>query len=63
MEESLQVAHAAIKELSKRVAEKPSIRDEYAMVALNGLLANNVSVSLAVVRAGEAADLMMEARK
>jgi len=40
-----------------------TLRDEYAIAALNGLLANNVSVSLAVVRAGEAADLMMEKRK
>ena len=40
-----------------------TLRDEYAMAALNGLLSNNISVSLAVVRAGEAADLMMEKRK
>jgi hypothetical protein len=44
------------------VTEK-TLRDEYAMAALNGLLANNISVSLAVVRAVEAADLMMEKRK
>jgi hypothetical protein len=40
-----------------------TLRDEYAIAALNGLLANNISVSLAVVRAVEAADLMMEKRK
>ena len=42
---------------------KPDLRDQFAMAALKGLLANNISVSLAVVRAGEAADLMMEKRK
>jgi hypothetical protein len=44
------------------ITEK-TLRDEYAMAALNGLLSNNISVSLAVVRAVEAADLMMEKRK
>jgi hypothetical protein len=63
MEESLQAAHAAIKELSKRVAEKPSIRDQFAMAALKGLLSNNVADHVAVRKANEIADLMMEARK
>lgn len=40
-----------------------SLRDQFAMAALTGLLANNVSISMAVVRAVEAADLMMEKRK
>jgi hypothetical protein len=40
-----------------------TLRDQFAMAALNGLLTNNISVSLAVVRAVEAADLMMEKRK
>ena len=40
-----------------------TLRDEFAMAALTGLLANNVSISMAVIKAGEAADLMMEKRK
>jgi hypothetical protein len=68
MEESLQAAHAAIKELSKRVAEKPSIRDQFAMAVLTGLVASNCGKKNVDKRdvaswAYGIADAMMEARK
>ena len=65
MEESLQAAHAAIKELSKRVAEKPSIRDQFAMFALTGIMAKHDHLTPERVAevAFDYADAMMEARK
>jgi hypothetical protein len=68
MEESLQAAHAAIKELSKRIAEKASIRDQFAMAALTGLVVANYGkkdidpMDVASWAYG-IADAMMEARK
>ena len=71
MEEALEAAHAAINELSMRVAEKASIRDQFAMAALTGILMNDNLLPgntelipyLAAGRAYEIADAMMEARK
>ena len=44
------------------ITEK-TLRDEFAMAALKGLLSNNVADYVAVRKANEIADLMMEARK
>jgi len=66
MEEALEAAHAAIKDLSLRVAEKPSIRDQFAMAALTGMCADPELTSLCDRVAKHAyllADAMMEARK
>jgi hypothetical protein len=66
MKESLQAAHAAIKELSKRIAEKASIRDQFAMAALPALICDPDSVAYPIGHAKlayEYADAMMEARK
>ena len=42
---------------------KPDLRDQFAMAALKGLLSNNVADHVAVRKANEIADLMMEKRK
>jgi hypoxanthine-guanine phosphoribosyltransferase len=65
MEESLQAAHAAIKELSKRIAEKASIRDQYAMAVLTGVMCrhDNLMPETVAEIAIRYADAMMEARK
>lgn len=42
---------------------KDDLRDKFAMAALTGLLANNVSYDAASIRAYNIADAMMEARK
>ena len=39
-----------------------TLRDQFAMAALKGLLSNNVADHVAVRKANEIADLMMEAR-
>jgi hypothetical protein len=65
MEEALEAAHAAIKDLSLRVVEKPSLRDQFAMAALTGVLAGRVVGERTewAKAAYEIADKMMEARK
>ena len=63
MEEALEAAHAAIKDLSMRVAEKPSIRDQFAMAALGGINVKNFQPRDIAEMAYELADAMMEARK
>jgi hypothetical protein len=63
MEESLHAAHAAIKELSKRVAEKPSIRDQFAMAALPVFLTYEIDPKTIAEYCYAQADVMMEARK
>ncbi|UOF80857.1 hypothetical protein [Caudoviricetes sp.] len=40
-----------------------SLRDQFAMAALKGLLSNNVADHVAVRKSNEIADLMMERRK
>ena len=62
MEEALEAAHAAINELSMRVAEKASIRDQFAMAALH-MLSLEIHPDGAAKKAYAIADAMMEARK
>ena len=68
MEEALEAAHAAIKDLSLRVVEKASLRDQFAMAALTGLVVANYGrkdidpMDVASWAYG-IADAMMEARK
>ena len=40
-----------------------TLRDQFAMAALKGLLSNNVADHVAIRKANEIADAMMEARK
>jgi hypothetical protein len=66
MEEALEAAHAAIKDLSLRVVEKASVRDQFAMAALTGMCADPELTSLCDRVAKHAyllADAMLEARK
>ena len=65
MEESLIAAHAAIKELSKRIVEKASIRDQFAMFAMLGVLMRHDHLFAETVAevAYHHADAMLEARK
>jgi gamma-glutamylcysteine synthetase len=66
MEDALEAAHAAIKDLSLRVVEKPSLRDQFAMAALTGMLSNPVTQEITantIKTAWYVADFMMEARK
>lgn len=49
--------------ISKTVVEVVGLRDQFAMAALKGLLSNNVADHVAVRKANEIADLMMEKRK
>jgi hypothetical protein len=71
MEEALEAAHAALNELSMRTVEKASLRDQFAMAALTGLLSNPKLVPT-VMKEGPTwfeanafayADAMMEKRK
>ena len=65
-DEALEAHKKAIIELGIRIAEKASVRDQFAMAAMTGLLAgrtdhfNRVEWAKA---AYEIADAMMEARK
>jgi len=62
-EEALEAHKKAIIELGERLSEKASVRDQFAMAALTGLLSNNVSDLHAARLAYLVADAMMEARK
>ena len=63
MEESLQAAHAAIKDLSLRVVEKASLRDQFAMAALPVFLTYETAAKTIAELSYAQADAMMEARK
>jgi len=63
MEEALEAAHAAIKDLSLRVVEKPSLRDQFAMAALFGVNTKEFDPKEIASKAFAIADAMMEARK
>ena len=68
MEEALEAAHAALNELSMRAVEKASVRDQFAMAVLSGLVVANYGrkdidpMDVASWAYG-IADAMMEARK
>jgi len=63
MEEALEAAHSAINELSMRVVEKASIRDQFAMAALFGVNTKEFDTKEIASKAFAIADAMMEARK
>ena len=63
MEEALEAAHAAIKDLSLRVVEKASVRDQFAMAALGGINTKEFNPNEIAEKAYAIADAMIEARK
>ena len=63
MEEALEAAHAALNELSMRMVEKASLRDQFAMAALPVFLTYEIDAKTIAEYCYTQADAMMEARK